>query len=146
MEGAVSNKWQIPGWSAAQAQIREAAEILCAEKVGIERAEVIDQIVALVRAIGRGEPAPPEADPLLNRDEFERESWARAAARLIVEGAMRVAERLPDAEQTALKREIARHALWHTPNSLEELNKLRDWFKIENLRQPHLGDDPPGRE
>ena len=38
-------------------------------------------------------------------------------------------------------REIARKALWHMPNSDDELKSLRDFFRIENLRQPHPGDD-----
>jgi hypothetical protein len=37
-------------------------------------------------------------------------------------------------------------AIWHLPNSDDEIKRLRDYFKIENLRQPHpFDDEPPGR-
>jgi hypothetical protein len=37
--------------------------------------------------------------------------------------------------------EIARRALWHTPNSRDEVRKLVKYLDIENLRQPHSRDD-----
>lgn len=66
--------------------------------------------------------------------------WARRAAERIVDGALTVSERLPKPEQAALLREIARRALWHMPNSSDELRELARHFYTENLRQPHPGD------
>jgi hypothetical protein len=54
----VRNKWTTLG--ATQGQIRQSVEILCEGKSGVERAEVIDEVVALVQSIGRRPgPAPP---------------------------------------------------------------------------------------
>jgi hypothetical protein len=139
-------KWDIPGWGAAQGQIREAVSFLCEGKMGIERQEVIDEIVALVRSIGRGEAPKLESNPLTERDQHERESWARGAAKQIVGGAMRTCERLPPADRTSLLREIARQALWHTSNSRDEVRKITKWLDLENIKQPHPGDKPPGRD
>jgi hypothetical protein len=82
-------------------------------------------------------------------NEDSRESWARAAARHIVDGALAASERSggpslsPD--QISLLREIARQALWHMPNSGDEVRTLRKYFDIENLRQQNpFDDDPPG--
>jgi hypothetical protein len=66
--------------------------------------------------------------------------WARRAAERIVDGALTVSEHLPRPEQEALLREIARRAIWHMPNSGEELRELARHFYTENLRQPHSGD------
>jgi hypothetical protein len=44
-----------------------------------------------------------------------------------------------------LTEEIARRALWHIPNSSEEVRNLVRYITMENLRQPNpLDDDPPG--
>ncbi|HXJ94877.1 MAG TPA: hypothetical protein VMT20_18700, partial [Terriglobia bacterium] len=93
-----------------------------------------------VRAIARAKYPDPQASPY-DRDEHERESWARSTANQLVSAAMLAAERCPKPDQVALLREITRRSLWHMPNSDDELKKLRDYFKIENLRQPHPGDD-----
>jgi hypothetical protein len=48
-------------------------------------------------------------------------------------------------DQISLLREIARQALWHMPNSGDEVRTLRKYFDIENLRQQNpFDDDPPG--
>jgi hypothetical protein len=82
-------------------------------------------------------------------DEQSRETWARATARHIVDGAQSASERsggpLPSPDQVALLREIARRALWHIPNSRDEVRKLVKYLDIENLRQPNpFDDDLPG--
>jgi hypothetical protein len=82
-------------------------------------------------------------------DEHSRETWARATAHHIVDGALSASERsggpLPSPDQVALLREIARRALWHIPNSADEARNLVRYVTIENLRQPNpLDDDPPG--
>lgn len=127
----------IPTWGSAQAQIREAVEFLCRGKIGTERAEVIDRVIFLVRSIGRGSEPPLESSPLAEQDQHARESWARGAARDIVGGAMRTAERLPRADQTFLLREIAKLALWQIPNSHDEVRQLTKWLDMQNLSQPH---------
>jgi hypothetical protein len=78
-----------------------------------------------------------------------RDRWAEATATHIVDGALSASERLggrlPNADQIALLRGIARRALWHIPNSAEEARKLVRFIDIENLRQPNpLDDEPPG--
>jgi hypothetical protein len=78
-----------------------------------------------------------------------REIWAAATAMHIVDGALSASERsggpLPNADQVALLREIAKRALWHIPNSADEVRKLVRYIDIENLRQPNSFDeDPPG--
>jgi hypothetical protein len=46
----------------------------------------------------------------------------------------------------ALLREVARRALWHMPNSSDEVRDLARHLYLENLRQPHpRDDDPPER-
>ncbi|WP_146686806.1 hypothetical protein [Bradyrhizobium canariense] len=82
-------------------------------------------------------------------DEHSREAWARATAHHIVDGALAASERsggkLPSPDQIALLREIARRALWHIPNSRDEVRKLVKYLDIENLRQPNpFDDDAPG--
>jgi hypothetical protein len=148
----VSNKWQIEGWGAAQRQITAAIEFLCNGKTPSQRADVANELVALVRSIARGEYPEPQALPA-DHDEHSRESWARATAHHIVDGALSASERsggrLPTPDQVSLLREIARRALWHIPNSDDEVRNLARFFKIENLRQPHpmdddLPDDLPG--
>jgi hypothetical protein len=79
-----------------------------------------------------------------------RDIWAEATAMHLVDGALSASERsggrLPNADQVALLREIAKRALWHMPNSADEARKLvRYVVDIENLRQPNpLDGDPPG--
>ena len=70
--------------------------------------------------------------------------WAQRAAARIVDGALTAVERLPRVEQDALLREIARHALLHITNSHDEVRALAKYFDVENLRNPHPGDDLPG--
>jgi hypothetical protein len=76
-------------------------------------------------------------------EETIRTIWARRTADRMVDGALAAVERLPKPEQAALLREVARRALWHLPNSRDEVRALVKYFDIENLRQPHLGDDLP---
>ena len=84
-------------------------------------------------------------------DAFRKETrdiWAEATAAHIVDGALSASERsggqLPNADQIALLREIAKRALWHMPNSSEEVRGLARHVYLESLRQPHtLDDDPP---
>jgi hypothetical protein len=68
-----------------------------------------------------------------------RDIWAAATAMHIVDGALSASERsggrLPNADQVALLREIAKRALWHMPNSADEARKLVRYVDIENLRQ-----------
>ena len=47
----------------------------------------------------------------------------------------------PTPDQIALLREIVRRAIWHMPNSCDEARELIRYFDIENLREPHPGDD-----
>jgi hypothetical protein len=134
-------KRQIEGWGAAQGQIQEAIEFLCNGKPPSTRAMIAEELA-------RGDYPTPQTSPF-DRDEHARESWARAAARHIVDGALSASERsggpLPSPDQISLLREITRRALWHIPNSREEVRKLVKYLDIENLRQPHpLDDDPPG--
>ena len=70
----MGNKWKIPG--AAQGQIRQSVEILCEGKSGVERAEVIDEVVALVQSIGRRPEPFIQTDELPERHEYHRENWA----------------------------------------------------------------------
>jgi hypothetical protein len=145
---AEPRKFQIEGWGAAQRQIQEAIEFLCAGQPASARAAIADDLVALVRSIARGEEPKPQSDPV-DRDEHARESWARASAHHIVDGALSASERsggpLPSPDQVSLLREIARRALWHIPNSTEEVRNLVRYITMENLRQPNpLDDDAPG--
>ncbi|MBU6461840.1 MAG: hypothetical protein KGI99_02630 [Bradyrhizobium sp.] len=78
-----------------------------------------------------------------------RDIWAAATAMHVVDGALSASERaggpLPNADQIALLREIAKRALWHIPNSADEVRKLVRHVDIENLRQANsFDDDPPG--
>jgi hypothetical protein len=145
---ADEGKWQIDGWGAAQGQIREAIEFLCDGKTAAERARIADELVALVRSLARGDYPKPEASPF-DLDEHERESWAQATAHRIVDGTLSASERsgspLPSPDQVSLLREIARRALWHIPNSADEVRNLVHYVTMENLRQPNpFDDDPPG--
>jgi hypothetical protein len=138
----------IQGWGAAQRQIQETIEFLCRGKPASDRAAIADQLTALVRTIARGDYPERQTSPI-DRDEHARESWARASAHHIVDGALSASEcsggPLPSSDQVALLREISRRALWHMPNSAEEVRKLVRYITMENLRQPNpLDDDPPG--
>ena len=79
----------------------------------------------------------------MSQDDSEAKQtiWARRAAERIVDGVVTTGERLPLPDQAALLREIARRALWHIPNSRDEVRELVRYFDIENLRQPHPRDD-----
>ncbi len=46
---AGKGKWQIEGWGAAQGQIREAIGFLCDGKPAATRAEIADELVALMQ-------------------------------------------------------------------------------------------------
>ena len=145
---ADEGKWQIEGWGAAQGQISAAIEFLCKGKSPSARAMIADELVALVRSLARGNYPEPQALPF-DRDEHARESWARASAHHIVDGALSASERaggpLPSPDQVSLLREIARRALWHIPNSADEARNLVRYIDIENLRQPNpFDDEPPG--
>jgi len=84
---------------------------------------------------------------MTDHDEAGRESWAKRTALHLVDGALAATERSagphPTPDQIILLREIARRALWHMPNSDDELKKLRDFFKLEKLRQRPGDDEPP---
>jgi hypothetical protein len=78
-----------------------------------------------------------------------RDRWAEATAMHIVDGMLSASERLggrlPNADQIALLRELARRALLHMPNSADEARKMVRFIDIENLRQPNpLDHEPPG--
>jgi hypothetical protein len=78
-----------------------------------------------------------------------RDIWAKATAIQLVDGALSASERsggqLPNADQVALLREIAKRALWHMPNSADEVRDLARHFYHENLRQAQpRDDDAPG--
>ena len=128
------SKWKIEGWGAAQGQIREAISFLCDGKAPTERAEIADELVSLVRAMARGDYSPPQASPY-ERDEYERECWARASANHVIGGALRMSERFAgsprSADQNALLREIARRALWHMPNATDEVRNLVRYIDLE---------------
>ena len=79
-------------------------------------------------------------------DEAKRTIWARRSAERIVDGMLTASEGLPKPDQSALLREIARRALWHMPNSRDEVRELVRYFDIENLRKPHSGDDEAPEE
>jgi hypothetical protein len=134
------DKWKIEGWGAAQGQIWAAIGFLCEGKSPADRADIADELVSLVRAMARGDyPAPP-AWPY-DRDEHERESWARAAASHGIGGTLRMSERVTgstrSADQNSLLRETARLALWHMPNSRDEVRELVRWLDLQNMLQPH---------
>lgn len=143
------NKWGISGWGAAQGQIRAAIHFLCEGKNRADREEIAEEVVADVRANARGEEPSARTSPY-DREEHAREGWARNVARHLVGGALMASERsggpLPSPDQVSLLREIAKLALWHMPNSGAEARELVRTMTIENLKQPHPGDDAPSRE
>jgi hypothetical protein len=75
-----------------------------------------------------------------------RETWARKAAHHIVDGVLAAIERYPAPDQMALLREVARRALWHMPNSSDEVRDLARHLYFENLHQPYTRDDDPPNE
>jgi hypothetical protein len=79
-----------------------------------------------------------------------RDIWAEATAAHIVDGALSASERsggqLPNADQIALLREIAKRALWHMPDSSNEVRGLARHLYLESLRQPHTRDDDQPNE
>jgi hypothetical protein len=135
------NKAEFPSWGAAQGQIHNAVIFLCKGKTAIQREEIAEEIVSMVRAIARGDKPPIQADPLTERDQHEREVWAKNAADRLISGAMRISERLPLEEQTALLRQIAKIALWHLPNASTEARQIARTMDIEALKSPHPRDD-----
>jgi hypothetical protein len=74
-------------------------------------------------------------------DEAKRTIWAQRTAQQIVDGGLTAAERYSAPDQHALLREIARRALWHLPNSSDEIRDLARHFYLANLRKPQPGDD-----
>ena len=102
--------------------------------------------------VGGSSPSSPTTSDetgMADQDEEARQSWARMTAHHLVDGALAASERSPgphpSADQVTLLREIARRALWHMPNSAEEVRNLVRYVTMENLRQPNpLDDDPPG--
>ena len=70
------------------------------------------------------------------------DTWAKRNAKHLVDGILGASERSgwpwhPTPDQVALLREIARRAIWHMPNSQEEVRALVRYFESENR-----GDDP----
>lgn len=68
-----------------------------------------------------------------------RDSWAKRNAQFLVDGILGASERSgwpwhPTPDQVVLLREIAKRALWHIPESDEELRKLRELLQPENTR------------
>jgi hypothetical protein len=144
MEAAMpdhNNKWNIPGWGAAQGQIREAMHFLFKGKTGTERDVIAEELVALVRSIGRGGRPEIQSSPF-DREEHAREGWARMVSNHIVNGALAAVERSSAADQVCLLREIVRLALWHMPNAVDEARNAMKYLEIETLKQPHPRDDP----
>jgi hypothetical protein len=136
---------EISGWGDAHARIAAAVLFLCREKTGADRAEVIREVIASIHAIERESPEP-QSDPLLEPDQYKRESWARMTARHTIDGALVATERLPRADQTTLLRELAKRALWHLPNARDEVRAIMKWLDLETLKRQHPHDDPPGRD
>jgi hypothetical protein len=135
----------ISGWEEARLQIIEGVRFLCRGKTGVERAETVEKILDLVRQIARGN-APEISTPLIgHKDEHYREVWARRIADRLVGMVMLTAERYEAPELNAALREIAKLSLWHMPNALEEVKRIKAWIELERLRQPHPMDEPPKR-
>jgi hypothetical protein len=135
------HKWEIEGWGAATAQIREAVEFLLRGKAGSDREFISEELVALVRSVARGDRPEAKTSPF-DREEHAREGWARMVAGHIVGGAMAAAERSTKGDQDCLLREIIRLALWHMPDSVDEARKAVKYLEIETLKQSHPRDTP----
>ena len=136
--------WEIPGWGAAHGQIREAFLFLCKGKDAAARYEIAEEIAGALRSLARGDKPPPRSSPF-DRDEHEREAWARAVARDLIGVAMRANERSGDGQkdQDVMLREIARLALWHMPNAADEARALGQHLTLESMKLPHPRDDAP---
>ncbi len=84
---------------------------------------------------------------MADQDEAGRRDWAKRTAIGSVDGVLSAAERStgphPTPDQIALLREIARRALWHLPGSRDEARELVRYIDLENLKQPHPGDEVP---
>jgi hypothetical protein len=61
---------------------------------------------------------------IFDDDQQSIETWVRKAAHHIVDGELAAIERYPAPDQIALLREVARRALWHMPNSSDEVRDL----------------------
>jgi hypothetical protein len=75
------------------------------------------------------------------------DTWAKRNAQHLVDVILGASERSgwpwhPTPDQVALLREIARRAIWHMPNSQEEVRALVRYFESENRAKLHSGDDP----
>ena len=75
------------------------------------------------------------------------DTWAKRNAQYLVDGILGASERSgwpwhPTPDQVALLREIARRAIWHMPNSREEVRALVPYFDSENRAKLHSDDDP----
>jgi hypothetical protein len=75
------------------------------------------------------------------------DTWAKRNAQHLVDGILGASERSgwpwhPTPDQVALLREIARRAIWHMPNSREEVRALVPYFDSENRATLHSDDDP----
>jgi hypothetical protein len=73
------------------------------------------------------------------------ETWAKRNAQHLVDGILGASERSgwpwhPTPDQVALLREIARRAIWHMPNSREEVRALVPYF--DSAAKLHSDDDP----
>jgi hypothetical protein len=135
------NKWSIPGWGAAQMQIREAMYFLLEGKAGLEREHIAEELVSFVRRLARGDKPELQSSPF-DIEEHAREGWARMVADLIVGGVLGTTERTSPKDRQSLLREIVRLAFWHMPNAVEEARGLVKYLEIERLRQPHPQDAP----
>jgi hypothetical protein len=78
--------------------------------------------------------------------EEQREAWARRISEHLVDAMLATCERQSIADQEALMRAIARRALWRMPNAPFEARELAKAMEIENMKQPHPRDTPPGRD
>jgi hypothetical protein len=137
-------KWEIEGWGAAQGQIREAFLFLCKDKGAPARHEIAEEIVGVLRSLARGDGPPLRSSPY-DRDEHEREAWARSVANQLVALAMLANERSGDGQkdQDVMLREIARLALWHMPNAADEARALAQHLTLESMKLPHPRDNAP---
>ena len=137
-------KWEFESWGDAQGQIRAAFMFLCDGKVAAGRWEIAEELVVVLRSLARGDKPPPRSSPF-DRDEHEREVWARSVANQLVALAMLANERSGDGQkdQDVMLREIARLALWHMPNAADEARALAQHLTLESMKLPHPRDDAP---
>jgi hypothetical protein len=136
---------EISGWGDARLRIIEAVHFLCDGKTGHEHADAVIDIIKLVRQTATGSE-PEICEPELgDKDKHLREIWARYIARSLVELVMFATERYEQPQRNAVLREIIRLSAWHMPNAIDELHRIREWLKLDRLRQPHPFDDLPKR-